>query len=103
MLFLDDESRHMFHQSSTLLQIICQMLEFECAKHSAQVELIACESGLAIMGVQQITFDQLTDACQTVNKQFQRVDKTFTCKISERRMGIVECYASDLADYKELT
>jgi hypothetical protein len=103
MLYLDEDTRHSFHQAGTLLQIMVSILEFECAKFHGQLECIGCEEQTALIAVEGVSFNLLSQMCELVNKQFKRKDGAYSCKISEQRQGLVICKASDLKEYIELT
>lgn len=102
MNYSDDEARHQFHQAGTLLQIVCSILEFECAKYGGQLEMIGCENGIAVVRVSDVPHQGITQACEEVNKQFRRFDEAYTCKLTDMNLGFVECFATDHKDLKEL-
>lgn len=103
MKVIDDQTTDELAKSSTILQCILSILEFECAKAHAQPEVIWVGHGEALVEVDKMTSLELESACMSVNKQFQRIDKKPTCKLEEYGKTLVRCQAIDLNDYVRLT
>lgn len=103
MKAIDDQTMDDLAKSSTILQCILSILEFECAKAHAQPQIISVMNNQAIVEVEDMTPVELESACMKVNAQFQRIDKRPTCKLEEYGKCLVRCEARPLVDYVRLT
>ena len=99
MIFVDEEARHELATSTTILQMMLAVLDFECNKHSVQPELIGCSNGIAIISVDPMGVSAIVGACELVNKQFKRKDGKYSCSIQDTSDRLVECFATKLEDY----
>ena len=98
MLYLDEETRLEFHKSSTLLQIICQMVDFECAKFTEQIEVIAIDDSTALLQALNMGEVQMREVCMTVNKQFKRRDREYTCRVGDSQLHYIKCMVTQASD-----
>lgn len=99
MLFVSDQARDELAKSTTILQMMIHMLDFECNKHGVQPELIGCRSGIAMISVDPMGVSAIIGACEKVNQHFKRTDGKFSCSIQDTDARLVECFATGLADY----
>lgn len=101
MNYVDDESRKIFHQSKTLLQMVCQMFESLCYLHGIAPEFIDLVDGdHALMGCPKITEEQADDVTFQLNKQFPRKDDFFTCKVLDVELNIFQIFVTDSKDFR---
>lgn len=102
MKFIDEHTRDDLAKSSTILQCVLAILDFECNKSHVQPELIGVEDNKAMVAV-DLEIEHLTEICQAVNKQFRRRDNKYTCVVSNEVDGFIECEAVPLSEYELLT
>jgi hypothetical protein len=100
--FIDETSQHDLAQSSTILQCMVHMVDFECNKFHIQAELVGAENGTALIDCDPLTHDQIIDVCNKVNKHFVRKDGSFSCKPKENFKTFVVCEATGLEGYSQL-
>ena len=101
MKFIDEYTRDDLAKSSTILQCVLAMLDFECNKSHTQPEVIGVENNVAMVAV-ELDMEMLTEICMTVNKQFRRKDNKYTCKVSNEVDGFIECEVVGLDQYERL-
>lgn len=99
MKCIDSATRDDLAKSSTILQCILSILEFECAKSHIQPEVIGVEENQAMVNVDPMDIDQMLRVCDAVNRQFQRLDRDYTCKITNDVDGFITCTAGKLDEY----
>lgn len=106
MLFTDEAARHKYHTSSTLLQVVCQMVESELAPHHMQLELVDIELqddfwvGLLVVATER--FEESQDmqdafrvAAHEINKRFMRYDGKNTTTVECGSLGLLTIRVSD--------
>ena len=103
MKCVDEHTREDLAKSSTILQCILAILDFECNKSHCQPEVVGVENDEALVCVDPLNFDQMIRVCEAVNKQFQRVDGKYTCQIENEVDGFILCHATPLKDYIQLS
>lgn len=103
MKFIDDQARDELAKSSTILQCMIQMLDFECNKFHFQPELIGVEQDVAMINCDPMNYQEIIDACNKVNSQFKRKDGQLSCVLNEMNKTFVLCRASELEQYHQLT
>lgn len=110
MIFTDDEARHSFHKSSTLLQVVCQMLESELTAHHMQLEFVSVDftdgQWEALLVVDSETFEDSPSqqegfraAVATVNKRMARRDGEDTVEAEEGNFGLVTVRVTGSRDF----
>ncbi len=102
MKFVDDAAVDELAKSSTILQCMVHMLDFECAKFHVQAELIMAEDGKALINCDPMDQQQIMSACEKVNRSFVRKDKNLSCVLNEMNRTMVTCRAGKLEDYNQL-
>lgn len=102
MKFIDDATRDDLAKSSTILQCILAILDFECHRYSCQPEVIGVEKDEAMVNVEALRFEEMIEVCNSVNKQFTRKDKASTCFITNDVDGFISCRAGLLDEYDQL-
>jgi len=103
MKFIDEATRDDLAKSSTILQCVLAIVDFECNKSHVQPEVIGVEDNEAMISVDPLDFDQMLRVCESVNKQFQRIDNQYTCQIANEVDGFLSCFVTELKDYKQLS
>ncbi len=101
MNFTDEESRLIFHQSKTLLQMVCQMFERFCHCYVANPEFVdLLDEEHAIMGVPEVSLEQAEELVLKINEQFPRVDNLTTCKIMDPDLNLFEIFVTKSEDFR---
>lgn len=103
MKFIDDYTKDDLAKSSTILQCILAILDYECNKYHFQPEVVGVQDNIAYVNLDPMTDVEIREACMEVNKQFQRVDKKFSCYQQEHGKTFVFCEALKLSEYNRLT
>ncbi len=103
MKFVDDAARNDLAKSSTILQCILAILDYECNLYHFQPEVLSVFNNIATVNLDPMKTEEIMDACMKVNKQFQRMDKEFTCAPLDFQGTFVRCKATHLRDYVQLT
>ena len=103
MKFIDDFARDDLAKSSTILQCILSIMDYECHRYDLQPEVIWVQDDGALISLDGMRDDEIMDICIKVNKQFQRKDKKHTCYQQEHRKTFVKCDAVKLDQYVMLT
>lgn len=103
MKCIDDQTTHELAQSSTILQCIISILEFECNKDHIQPEVIWVGDNEAMVDLDKMTNERIDDVCSKVNVQFVRRDKRLTCRQEDPNRPLVRCRALPLTEYIRLT
>lgn len=103
MKFIDEHTRDDLAKSSTILQCILAILDYECNKFHFQPEIVGVQDNVALVNLDPMRDAQIMEACIKVNSQFQRKDKKFTCTHQEHGKTFVKCEALGLSDYIQLT
>ncbi len=103
MKFIDDYVRNDLAKSSTILQCILAILDYECNLYHFQPEVVSVINNVATVNLDPMRDQEIMDACMKVNKQFQRRDKAFTCSHLQHGETFIKCIASPLSDYIQLT
>ncbi len=103
MKFIDEYTKDDLAKSSTILQCILAILDYECNKYHYQPEVVGVQDNIAYLNLDPMTNAEIMEACIQVNKQFQRIDKKPTCHQQEYGKTFVFCEALSLADYNRLT
>lgn len=103
MKFVDDGVKDELAKSSTVLQCILAILDYECNKYYAQPEVIDVEQNSAVISIEKMHLDQLIQVCGLVNSQFKRRDKKPTCAHIDAEDSIIYCEAVMLDQYDQLT
>jgi len=101
--FIDDAAVENLAKSSTILQCMVQLLDFECSKYHVQAELIDAEAGVALINCDPMSADQIMEVCKKVSSQFKRKDGTFSCVPKENNEIFVVCKAAKLEEYCQVT
>ncbi len=102
MVFIDDATRDDLAKSSTILQCILSMLEFECARDHVQLECIGVEKDVALVSADPLKLERMTEVCMQVNKHFKRRDKKPSCYVSKDDRSLIFCEALELKEYEQL-
>lgn len=102
MKFVNDHAMEDLAKSSTILQCIIAMLDFECNKFHYQPEVLTVINNVATIDLDPMNQEEIMEACMKVNKHFIRKDKRFTCVPMEHGQGFVKCEAGLLSDYDRL-
>lgn len=113
MLFTDDDARHSFHTSSTLLQVVCQMLESELTQHHMQLEFIDVdkvgEMWEALLVVASETFEGSTDqqeafkhAVTMIDARFVRQDGAQTVTAEAGNYGLITIRVTDATELAQV-
>lgn len=103
MKFIDDAAVENLAKSSTILQCMVQLLDFECSKYHIQAELIDAENGTALINCDPMKPEQILEVCKKVSSQFKRKDGKFSCLPKETNEIFVVCSAGKLEDYCQVT
>lgn len=103
MKFIDEAARDDLAKSSTILQCILSILDFECHKYLNQPEVLTVYNNIATIDLDPMGDEEIMEACKVVNNQFKRKDGGFTCSQQEYGKGIVRCEARHLHEYLLLT
>lgn len=99
MKYLDETVKEDLAKSSTILQCILSILDFECNKFHIQPEVIWARANSAMVDLDGINEDEIIDICIKVNKQFARKDKRPSCYQEEHRELMVKCESVSLDEY----
>lgn len=104
MLFTDEDSRHAYHKTPALLQVVCQILESRLAEHGVQLELVDCEKhgGMWVAAVcvdSEVHEAALLDSIQYCNRMFQRADDIKTVTLENDEVGLLSIRVTDTADF----
>ena len=102
MLFLDDGIKSDLAKSSTILQCVLAILDFECSKFHCQPEVIDVENNLAMVNLGGLNMIRAVHALSAVNRQFIRADGQPTCAHVDIEDSIVFCEALSLDKYSQL-
>jgi len=103
MQFTDEDSRHQYHGSSSLLQIVCSMFESFAFLHGIDPEFITLNGDTkALIGCPNIRPEQTKDILQKINAQFKRNDKRQTARVSDPDLGVFEILVTGAKDFKNL-
>ena len=103
MKFIDEYTKDDLAKSSTILQCILAILDFECNKYHFQPEIIGVQDNIAYVNLDPMTDIEIMQVCIEVNKQFQRVDKKPTSYQQDHGKTFVFCEALPLSGYNRLT
>lgn len=103
MRCIDDKTVDELAKSSTILQCIVSILEFECAKYHFQPEIVWVGNNEALVSVGEMIPEEITAICEKVNVQFQRRDGANTCRREEHKQTMIRCRALPLSEYIRLT
>ncbi len=103
MIFIDERTVDDLAKSSTILQCILSILDYECNKFHFQPEVAWVNNNQALVSLDAMNEAEIMDACNKVNKQFQRLDKKPTCWQQEHGKTFVKCEALPLSQYILLT
>jgi len=101
--FIDDKAVDELAKSSTILQCMVHMLDFECNKFHFQPELIGAENNIAMVNCDPMTDKEIMDVCSKINSQFKRKDGRLSCVLKEMSKTFVVCEAGALSEYNQLT
>ena len=102
MIFPSDELRYAFHKLPTITQIVCGALEFECAKHMGQVELLDVDEPKVILSIEKLETEIVLDLLNSVNSRFRRKDKTYALAPSSFSLSVITCNAASPNDFENL-
>jgi hypothetical protein len=106
MLYIDEEARHVFHQTPALLQVICSILESHIASSGAQLELIDAEKRMgmwiAMVNAPDCSVPALRDAVDKINQAFMRKDDGKTCYIENEQARLLTVRVSGPEDFIHL-
>lgn len=102
MTFLDEEVRDAFHKIGTTMQIICSILEYECAKYHQQIELIGCEEDHSLLVAKDMPDSEMNAVCDHINRQFKRKDKRLTCVVHDQTLKLFKCFVTHHSDFEEM-
>lgn len=103
MKFIDEYTVDDLAKSSTILQCILSILDYECGKFQLQPEVAWVNRNQALVSLDGMNDAEIMDTCLRVNKQFQRLDKKPTCYQQEHSKTFVKCEALTLKEYVLLT
>lgn len=104
MKTIDDATTDQLAKSSTILQCIISILDFECAKYYFQPEVIwVGDNNEALVDISEMVNEEIQAVCKAVNVQFQRIDKEPTCRQEEHDKTLIRCRALPLSNYTRLT
>ena len=113
MLFADEEVRHEFHKSPTLLQVVCQMLEGELFNHTYQAYVVGVAKedtlNLAVLSIKSMRESETPDKAVLehlafiLNERFIRTDKKPTVLLHSDAPTVLTVQVSGPADLARLT
>lgn len=103
MKFIDESTKDDLAKSSTILQCILAILDYECNKFHFQPEVVGVQDNIAYVNLDPMTDIEIMQACIEVNKQFQRIDKKPTCHQQDHGKTFVFVEARPLDEYNRLT
>lgn len=103
MKFIDEATKDDLAKSSTILQCILAILDYECNKYHFQPEVVGVQDNIAYVNLDPMTDAEIMEVCIQVNKQFQRIDKKPTCYQQEHGKTFVFVEALLLENYNRLT
>ena len=113
MIYPDDETRHAYHKTPLLLQVVCQMLESELSAYHLQLELVDCEEqekfwvALLVAGNEHFEDSPhmqhgLKQAVASLNAKFTRYDGKPTASVEQGNYGLVTVRVTDSKAFKQL-
>lgn len=113
MLFTDEEARHKYHKASTLLQVVCQMVESELTQYHMQLEFVDVEEQgdlwKALLVAVHPDFDDDAILQQNfelvaglVNLRFKRSDRQDTVSVESGSLGLLTVRVSSHQDLAQL-
>lgn len=103
MKFIDEYTKDDLAKSSTILQCILAILDYECNKYHFQPEVVGVQDNIAYVNLDPMNEIEIMQACIEVNKQFKRLDNKYTCYQKEHGKTFVYCEALPLREYQLLT
>lgn len=89
MLFPSGELKSEYSAALPLLRVVCSEIEFEFAKHSAQVELLSCTDRQANLGIDNASDEMVHFVCVEVSKRYKRKDNIKTAQMVEPDMPVI--------------
>lgn len=102
MLFEDEEKRLTYHQSNSLLQVVCGIFESCLANHGIQCKIIECGLTEAAIEATECTKDVAKQSCAEINKQFMRKDGMATCYTIEDNWEYFYFFVTTAQDFAQL-
>lgn len=100
MTYTDEASRLIFHQSNTLLQMVCQVFERICYNYVVEPEFIdLLDEEHALLGVLDLLEEQTEEIIEQVNAQFPRTDQFVTCRIIDSELNLFEVFVTCSEDF----
>ena len=102
MKFIDERTQDDLAKSSSILQCILSILDFESNKFHFQPEIAWVNNNSALISLDGMSQVEIMETCIKVNQQFQRIDKKPTCWQHEHGKTFVKCEALPLSDYTRL-
>ncbi len=103
---MDEESRHAYHKSPALLQVVCTILESYLAEAGTQLQLIDADKrmGFWIAMMHSPNADELTlhTAVDRVNAQFPRRDEATTAEVEDVDAALLTVRITDKDDFSQL-
>jgi hypothetical protein len=103
MKCIDDHTQDDLAKSSSTLQCILSILDYECARFHFQPEVIGVSDNVATVNLDPMDDAEIMHVCIKVNRQFQRLDKKPTCAQQDHGKTFVRCEAVALTEYIRLT
>jgi hypothetical protein len=79
MKFIDEAAKDELAKSSTTLQCILSILDYECNRFHMQLEVIGVTDNVALIDLDPLGNEEIMAVCMKANQQFQRRDGQFTC------------------------
>lgn len=110
MNFADDQIRHDFHLNSTLLQVVCQLLESNLYGYAYQLTVFATETSpdihMAMLNVEaglggkeELDTGFVTAAVERTNAMFKRTDGKATVKPEIEDYSILSVTVTSSKDF----
>lgn len=103
MKFIDEEAKDELAKSSTTLQCIVSILDYECSKFHCQLEIVGVADNVALIDLDPLGDEQIMEVCTKANNQFQRRDGQFTCYQKDYGKSFIKCEALHISEYIKLT
>lgn len=103
MLFPDEDTRHNYHQSDSLLQVVCGIFESDMARHGHQCTVLGCDfdgqQHMALIQVEDCSPLVILDAIDHLNCAFMRTDGEATCLPVDKEEGQLMIMVTSAEDF----
>lgn len=105
MLFPDEDTRHNYHQSESLLQVVCGIFESDLSRHAHQCTVLGVdidgEKHMALVQVEDCAPLIVMDAIDHLNASFVRTDGQPTCLPLDKEQGQVMIMVTSATDFAQ--